>query len=183
MKKIILLLTVLTLGVIACDKNELGDMDSMSINPIEATVVGMTKQDAFNFLNNSTFEFKENKNIVTSKTAKSTANSIQVGFFTGHNDTFAHMISETITADSCYDDFTTVSTFDYIYDFPSLTVVDLSDSSSTVYTLSTGLQGRYDNVFSQDLNSVIFIDYTNGNPTSRFGVSNPVLQPDGTFSL
>ena len=38
MKKIILLLTVLTLGVIACDKNELGDMDSMSINPIEATV-------------------------------------------------------------------------------------------------------------------------------------------------
>ena len=38
MKKIILLLTVLTLGVIACDKNELGDMDPMSINPIEATV-------------------------------------------------------------------------------------------------------------------------------------------------
>ena len=38
MKKIILLLTVLTLGVIACDKNELGDMDSMSINPIEATI-------------------------------------------------------------------------------------------------------------------------------------------------
>ena len=38
MKKIILLLTVLTLGVIACDKNNLGEMDSMSINPIEATV-------------------------------------------------------------------------------------------------------------------------------------------------
>ena len=38
MKKIILLLTVLTLGVIACDKNELGDMDSMSINPIEVKV-------------------------------------------------------------------------------------------------------------------------------------------------
>ena len=39
MKKIILLLTVLTLGVIACDKNELGmDMDGSSINPIEATV-------------------------------------------------------------------------------------------------------------------------------------------------
>ena len=39
MKKIILLLTVLTLGVIACDKNELGmDMDGSSINAIEATV-------------------------------------------------------------------------------------------------------------------------------------------------
>ena len=39
MKKIILLLTVLALGVIACDKNELGvDMDGSSINPIEATV-------------------------------------------------------------------------------------------------------------------------------------------------
>ena len=39
MKKIILLLTVLTLGVIACDKNELGmDMDGSSINPIEVTV-------------------------------------------------------------------------------------------------------------------------------------------------
>ena len=38
MKKIILLLTVLTLGVIACDKNELGNMDEMSINPIEVTV-------------------------------------------------------------------------------------------------------------------------------------------------
>ena len=35
MKKLILLLTVLTLGVIACDKNELGDMDSNSIKPIE----------------------------------------------------------------------------------------------------------------------------------------------------
>ena len=39
MKKIILLLTVLTLGVIACDKNELGmDMDGSSINPIEVKV-------------------------------------------------------------------------------------------------------------------------------------------------
>ena len=39
MKKIILLLTVLTLGVVACDKNELGmDMDGSSINAIEATV-------------------------------------------------------------------------------------------------------------------------------------------------
>ena len=37
MKKL-LLLAVLALGVVACDKNELGDMDSMSINPIEATV-------------------------------------------------------------------------------------------------------------------------------------------------
>ena len=42
MKKIILLLTVLTLGVIACDKNELGDMDSSSINtPIEMEDVKM----------------------------------------------------------------------------------------------------------------------------------------------
>ena len=38
MKKL-LLIAVLALGVVACDKNELGDMDSSSINaPIEATV-------------------------------------------------------------------------------------------------------------------------------------------------
>ena len=37
MKKL-LLLAVLALGVIACDKNELGNMDEMSINPIEVKV-------------------------------------------------------------------------------------------------------------------------------------------------
>ena len=37
MKKF-LLIAVLALGVVACDKNNLGEMDSMSINPIEATV-------------------------------------------------------------------------------------------------------------------------------------------------
>ena len=38
MKKL-LLIAVLALGVVACDKNELGmDMDGSSINPIEATV-------------------------------------------------------------------------------------------------------------------------------------------------
>ena len=37
MKKL-LLLAVLALGVVACDKNELGNMDEMSINPIEVKV-------------------------------------------------------------------------------------------------------------------------------------------------
>ena len=37
MKKL-LLIAMLALGVVACDKNNLGEMDSMSINPIEATV-------------------------------------------------------------------------------------------------------------------------------------------------
>ena len=37
MKKL-LLLAVLALGVIACDKNNLGEMDEMSINPIEVKV-------------------------------------------------------------------------------------------------------------------------------------------------
>ena len=175
-------MAVLALGVVACDKDEMG-MDVDSINPLNNVKVGMTKQDAFNFINGSTFEFKTNKNIKTSETSKSTSNSIQVGFITGHGDTFAHMVSENITADTCYGDFTEVSTFDYIYAFPALTVIDLSDNSEIVYTLSAGLEARYNNVFGQDLNSVIFIDYVNGNPTSRFGVSNPVLQTDGTFSL
>ena len=184
MKKIILLLTVLTLGVIACDKNELGDIDSMSINPLNNVKVGMTKQDAFNFINGSAFEFKANKNVQSFATRKSTANSIQVGFFTGHGDTFAHMVSEEILVDTCYGDFTEVSTFDYIYDFPSLTVIDLSDNSELGYTLSSGLQTRYDGIFGQELNSMFFIDYSAaGNPSSRLNVSNPSLQEDGTFSL
>ena len=37
MKKL-LLLAVFALGVVACDKNDLGDMDSMSINPIETAI-------------------------------------------------------------------------------------------------------------------------------------------------
>ena len=46
MKKIILLLTVLTLGVIACDKNELGmDMDGSSIKPIENVVAKSEASD------------------------------------------------------------------------------------------------------------------------------------------
>ena len=34
----LLLLAVLALGAVACDRNELGEMDSMSINPIEYTI-------------------------------------------------------------------------------------------------------------------------------------------------
>ena len=46
MKKIILLLTVLTLGVVACDKNELGmDMDGSSINPIENVIAKSEASD------------------------------------------------------------------------------------------------------------------------------------------
>ena len=182
MKKL-LLLAVLALGVVACDKDEMG-MDSMSINPLNNVEVGMTKQDAFNFINGSTFDIKENKNVEALATRKSTSNSIQVGFFTGHGDTYAHMVSEDISVDTCYSDFTAVSTFDYVYAFPALTVIDLSDSSEQSFTLSSGLQARYDGIFGQALNSMFTIDYaTNGNPTTRIGVSNPTLQSDGTFSL
>ena len=184
MKKL-LLIVVLALGVVACEKNDLGEMNSNSINPLNNVKVGMTKQDAFNFINDSAFEFKANKNVKSFDARKSTLNSIQVGFFTGHGDTFAHLVSEDVVADTCYDNFTAVSTFDYIWNSPTLTVVDLSDNSEKPYTLGTAeLQARYNGIFDATSNSVFFINYnSSGTPSTRLGVPNPVLQTDGTFSL
>ena len=53
MKKIILILAVIALGVIACDKNELGDMDHNSINitPVKAKVE-MANSDILDIVGN-----------------------------------------------------------------------------------------------------------------------------------
>ena len=84
MKKIILLLTVLTLGVIACDKNELGDMDSMSINPIEATIEAdpMSNIDIDGFISRLSDHMSSDKGSPnTSKTA--TAGTSYISIYTG----------------------------------------------------------------------------------------------------
>ena len=67
MKKIILLLAVLALGVVACDKNELGNMDEMSINPIEATVDVNTDKFASILTRLSSTKFLKKDNALTAK--------------------------------------------------------------------------------------------------------------------
>ena len=86
MKKL-LLLAVLALGVIACDKNELGDMDSTSINPIDAKIEISIEQKWNNFVSLvSGYEFSEEaiKNAPsTAKGGDNGTNWIEVTYFTG----------------------------------------------------------------------------------------------------
>ena len=77
-------MAVLALGVVACDKDELGNMDSMSINPIEATVEAnpMDNIDIDGFISRLSDHMSSDKGTPnTSKTA--TAGTSYISIYTG----------------------------------------------------------------------------------------------------
>ena len=92
MKKL-LLLAVLALGVVACDKNELGmDMDGSSINPIEYTVESSKFDAAFDFItsiNNSKIMIESKEVSSTAKAGDSGDNWLQINFFNVGTQDFA----------------------------------------------------------------------------------------------
>ena len=103
MKKIILLLTVLTLGVIACDKNELGDMDSSSINPIEAkadvdmVIPGLLGR-LISDLDNGNIDIIKSNNASTAKTD----DHIYLRFFNDGTHEYVLFTTDGITTDFLY---------------------------------------------------------------------------------
>ena len=164
MKKIILLLTVLTLGVIACDKNELGmDMDGSSINAIEATIEKSAMDHDFDAsvtrllgkLGKST-QPNTSKDAVAGSTIKfyiysDAANNAEYEIFIGDD------------IDSCApsDDFLVI---ELVFVSTSLTEVyfDGTKISDLAKDLTTAFE--LDNLFLGDK-----IDFANGTITAEFG--------------
>ena len=118
MKKIILLLTVLTLGVIACDKNELGDMDSSSINPIEAKVETAIDTELLvaNILKAwSSNELPKSTRGDASNTRRSNNYQVIHAFVDGNGDQFITLLDDT-NDDLCFDSLTTAPNPIYLDD-------------------------------------------------------------------
>ena len=144
MKKIILLLTVLTLGVIACDKNELGDMDSMSINPIEAKVE-MSNDDMLNIVGNIL-------NLDVSKSPKRIDNNTNKGndrltmhifLITGETTIYTTYLSED-NDDLCFsDDITSLASVHLNYVNGDIQVT-LNDSDTVLSTVTGDFTTLYD---------------------------------------
>ena len=163
MKKIILLLTVLTLGVIACDKNELGNMDEMSINPIEYTIehdFDAAKATLENLMDIAV----PLKGVKTGSTLKS-GNILRLAVWstTGNSNyidgSYAHVTSEEY--DACYDSYS--PSFDVTYDWDTTTnelTIIMADGSEQSYPINGTLQDTYDNDFGNPLYFLARVDAT-----------------------
>ena len=160
MKKIILLLTVLTLGVIACDKNELGmDMDGSSINPIEAKVE-MSNNDILDIVNDilniDVIKGSKKGNLVS--TAKD-ADRVTMHLFKQNDILYTTYLSDD-NDDLCLDN--TTQTIVY------LVSVHLNNSSGNIeVTLNeettpvTTVYGDFSSLFTAPLNLLMKFDANN----------------------
>ena len=105
MKKL-LLLAVLALGVVACDKNELGDMDSMSINPIDAKVEMSAKarwEYLVNHIVNTPISDDKKVSSVTKKGGDNGPNWVEAAWFYGaDSDNFVYLRPDDL-GNGCYD--------------------------------------------------------------------------------
>ena len=133
MKKL-LLLAVLALGVVACEKNDLGNMDSMSINPIEATVD--TKFDAaFDFitsLNDSNIMVESKSTPSTAKVGDNGDNWLQINFFNVGTQDFAFLRSDSQGEACAGDGVTDIS--EVVYTLTDTQLIIEIDGESTAYT-------------------------------------------------
>ena len=157
MKKIILLLTVLTLGVIACDKNELGDMDSSSINPIEAKVEAYNVDAIVTELLSNLSNFGTSKHGNANITRK-TSDFIAVHIFADSGTTYL------ILADESNDDFC----FGSLTDAPATVYFDNSAGDGSVLSvedtagnISLELKGNWTSFFSGGNNVLVELDSNN----------------------
>ena len=172
------LLYTLLIGlvVISCNKDEEYGSAPLALE-VEHTIDAITIDQAYAFINS--LSGKEGSEQAPS-TARNENNKITVAFIATDNDNFAHLVSEDISIEFCYDNYT-VELFEYSYDSPSLFVYDLDTNEESTFTLSAGLLARYDAVFGQSLNNMQYIDYVGVNPTARLG-AQPSRTGDNTFS-
>ena len=186
MKKL-LLIAVLTLGVIACDKNELGmDMDGSSINaPIEAEIVSENTDRYIGFLNS----LSENSDVMISnkgdKHAASTAkpaegeNWIETIFFDAkdvlNNDIQGAYVVDDTQGDACADPrLSNTETVYYILRAHATlpTVFDLLviEVNGTIDSSTNVSKGIYDDIFSTvSTGSLIRVDANRTTIEAGFG--------------
>ena len=153
MKKIILLLTVLTLGVVACDKNELGDMDSNAINAIEYTIEPdfMAAKATLEGMMGIATPLKGYKGSSTQKSGNVLRLVIwnTSGNGSYEDGLYAHVTSEDHTA--CYDSYSPSydATFDWDTNSNELTIT--ISGSDSVIPITGDLQATYDTDFGNSL--------------------------------
>ena len=153
MKKL-LLIAMLALGVVACDRNELGEMDSMSINPIEkSTEISSQRIDMIveGFLNNLS-NFGNSKRGTGNLTGK-TGDFIAFHILERDGTTFV------ILADESNDDFcfgTDVVTTLY-FDNSALDGSELSVEQADG-TVTLVIKGNWTAVFEGGTNTIFELD-------------------------
>ena len=133
-------MAVLALGVVACEKNDLGDMDSSSINaPIEAKIE-VTSADfdvAISRLENLFSKVEPRKNAPQNLTAKF-ADVLNYTTFTSNSQLYVHLSSEEYT--SCFDDYSDADTTIYSWNTnTNEATIEISGVEST-YTWSDQVQ-------------------------------------------
>ena len=156
MKKL-LLLTVLALGVIACDKNELGDMDSSSITPIEVKVDDSFARNAvldviFGGIADAAPVFKGNSSVSTAKGS----DYIAAYLFTDDSKSYMVLVDDD-NDDLCFGELSVNAIYMNNSDGNGLATIE--DSSEMVTkTLGSG----YAHLFEATLNEVILLDFSDG---------------------
>ena len=160
MKKIILLLTVLTLGVIACDKNELGDMDSSSINaPIEATIEVDVMDHDFDAVIGRLLNLSKANTPSTSKSVTAGDTFTLLFGFSGAGEYFEFVISDDVCGDTSH---------------TYLSEVVFTYQSSSLTELSIG--GQVFRSLNRDLGNLFGVDWRNAwkfDATGVIGTDSP----------
>ena len=150
MKKL-LLIAVLALGVVACDKNELGmDMDGSSINVPTEKMIDAKFDAAFDFitsLNGSDImiERKVKSTISTAKAGDHGDNWLQINFFNVGTQDFAFLRSD-VQGEACAGDGVT-DISEIIYTLTSTELIIETDGVSVAYNVPVA---DYTNTFTTD---------------------------------
>ena len=181
MKKL-LLLAVLTLGVIACDKNELGNMDSMSINPIEAKV-DMNYQDRFNAFDALIRGIKiDSKSTASSnKGGDNGDNWIELAWFNHDSQGYIYGRPDDL-GNGCYNDISGSETDTFLetwtYDIANNSVnIQIADGTGNSFDLAAADATLYTNAFASGTSFIFLADLTNGS-----WVFNPNGLPSATVN-
>ena len=179
MKKL-LLLAVLALGVVACDKNELGDIDSMSINPIEATVDVDLQVSFDNFI-----KLIEGMNIPkgvssTNKGGDNGVNWLEITYFASGNEGYVYLRPEEL-GNGCYDgihaDSSNVVSEIYTYDASGDRLNIERNGTAQWFNVPSSLSSRIDGAFAISDSAIYFADYTSS-WSVRFGATPSVTVND-----
>ena len=157
MKKL-LLLAVLALGVIACDKNELGmDMDGSSINAIE------TKTDMVipGLLGRLISDLESgNINIVKSNNASTakTDDHIYLRFFNDGTNDYVLFTTDGITTDFCIDSNLSSVVVDRYYDNVNGDGSQLAVEVASNGAVPVTIDGDFENLFKYDFATAYKLD-------------------------
>ena len=172
MKKL-LLIAMLALGVVACDKNELGDMDHSSINKIEAPVADALDMDLIvsNLLKAWTAGELNSKATKGNATHTSKSDDYVVGHvFVQDGQVYLTLLDES-NDDLCFGEITATPVYlDNVNGDGSAIAVEQADGSVTLT-----INGNFSNLFSANNNNLFTLD-------GALEVSGGVLFDDDNYA-